>query len=257
MFWSGRVGRRGAIRPVDRARAPGNGAGSRRVSTGVDERGVRWMRRAHTRARASTHRPPPRGQFTASRETGTRLNRGLTNQRLAKGRLRQARLSRLRVVSGARRGGSREQAEDSLQNFKVGIVSHLLPRPDAVLLHGVAERLLLLIVPVPSERHYFVLSRVYYTRLRRRTRASVAGNDARDVRGLSSGSTVEATVSASRPDRQWAFPPFGRRTPRVFNCRTRAGAKRPHGSISSIDFHRRIIGVSTLANWSEDNCNSH
>ena len=158
MFWSGRVGRRGAIRPVDRARAPGNGAGSRRVSTGVDERGVRWMRRAHTRARTSTHRPPPRGQFTASRETGTRLNRGLTNQRLRKGRLRQARLSRLRVVSAARRGGSREQAEDSLQNFKVGIVSHLLPRPDAVLLHGVAERLLLLIVPVPSERHFEVLS---------------------------------------------------------------------------------------------------
>ena len=178
MFWSGRVGRRGAIRPVDRARAPGNGAGSRRVSTGVDERGVRWMRRAHTRARASTHRPPPRGQFTASRETGTRLNRGLTNQRLRHGRLRQARLSRLRVVSAARRGGSREQAEDSLQNFKVGIVSHLLPRPDAVLLHGVAERLLLLIVPVPSERH-FEVSRLYCTRLRRRTRASVAGNDAR------------------------------------------------------------------------------
>ena len=213
------------------------------------------MRRAHTRARASTHRPPPRGQFTASRETGTRLNRGLTNQRLAKGRLRQARLSRLRVVSGARRGGSREQAEDSLQNFKVGIVSHLLPRPDAVLLHGVAERLLLLIVPVPSERH-FEVSRLYCTRLRRRTRASVAGNDAVDVRGLSRGSTVEATVSASRPDRQWAFPPFGRRTPRVFNCRTRA-ARKGLGSISSIDFHRRIIGVSTLANWSEDNCNSH
>ena len=256
MFWSGRVGRRGAIRPVDRARAPGNGAGSRRVSTGVDERGVRWMRRAHTRARVHPPPAPPRTiQFTASRETGTRLNRGLTNQRLAKGRLRQARLSRLRVVSGARRGGSREQAEDSLQNFKVGIVSHLLPRPDAVLLHGVAERLLLLIVPVPSERH-FEVSRLYYTRLRRRTRASVAGNDARDVRGLSSGSTVEATVSASRPDRQWAFPPFGRRTPRVFNCRTRA-ARKGFGSISSIDFHRRIVGVSTLANWSKNYRDSH
>lgn len=60
MFWSGRVGRRGAIRPVDRARAPGNGAGSRRVSTGVDERGVRWMRRAHTRARVHPPPAPPR-----------------------------------------------------------------------------------------------------------------------------------------------------------------------------------------------------
>ena len=252
MFWSGRVGRRGAIRPVDRARAPGNGAGSRRVSTGVDERGVRWMRRAHTRAR--TH-PPPAPPGTIHRLQGDRhpFEPWIDESAVRKGRLR---LSRLRVVSAARRGGSRAQAGDSLQNFKVGIVSHLLPRPDAVLLHGVAERLLLLIVPVPSERH-FEVSRLYCTRLRRRTRASVAGNDAVDVRGLSRGSTVEATVSASRPDRQWAFPPFGRRTPRVFNCRTRAGAKRPHGSISSIDFHRRIIGVSTLANWSEDNCNSH
>ena len=76
---------RGAIRPVDRARAPGNGAGSRRVSTGVDERGVRWMRRAQTRARVHPPPAPPRTiQFTASRETGTRLNRGLTNQRCEK-----------------------------------------------------------------------------------------------------------------------------------------------------------------------------
>ena len=258
----------GGLDVLERARwsAGGNSAGRPRAGAG-ERRGI--ATRVHGRRRAgrsvdearpyararSTHRPPPRGQFTASRETGTRLNRGLTNQRLRHGRLRQARLSRLRVVSAARRGGSREQAEDSLQNFKVGIVSHLLPRPDAVLLHGVAERLLLLIVPVPSERH-FEVSRLYCTRLRRRTRASVAGNDARDVRGLSSGSTVEATVSASRPDRQWAFPPFGRRTPRVFNCRTRA-ARKGLGSISSIDFHRRIIGVSTLANWSEDHLDCH
>lgn len=69
MFWSGRVGRRGAIRPVDRARAPGNGAGSRRVSTGVDERGVRWMRRAHTRARVH---PPPAPPRTIHRLQGDR-----------------------------------------------------------------------------------------------------------------------------------------------------------------------------------------
>ena len=61
-----------------------------------------------------------------------------------------------------RRGGNAGRARlgpsagDALEHFEVRVVPHLLPRPDAVLLHGVTKRLLLLVVPVPSEWHLAV-----------------------------------------------------------------------------------------------------
>ena len=86
----------GGLDVLERARwsAGGNSAGRPRAGAG-ERRGIatrvhgrrqagRSVDEARPYARASTHRPPPRGQFTASRETGTRLNRGLTNQRCEK-----------------------------------------------------------------------------------------------------------------------------------------------------------------------------
>ena len=40
-----------------------------------------------------------------------------------------------------------------LEDFKIDVMAHLLPRPDAVFLHRVAQCLFLLIVPVPPEGH--------------------------------------------------------------------------------------------------------
>ena len=81
-----------------------------------------------------------------------------------------------------RRGGNAGRARlgpgagDALEHFEVRVVTHLLPRPDAVLLHGVAKRLLLLVVPVPSEWH--LRSSLFVLRLGRlgfhRDRSSLA-----------------------------------------------------------------------------------
>jgi hypothetical protein len=52
---------------------------------------------------------------------------------------------------GGRWGGDRV-ALDALEDFELLVVAHLLPRPDPVLLHRIAERVLFLLVPVASER---------------------------------------------------------------------------------------------------------
>ena len=123
MFWSGRVGRRGAIRPVDRARAPGNGAGSRRVSTGVDERGVRWMRRAHTRARVHTPPAPPR---TIHRLQGDRhpFEPWIDESAVRKGRLRLSRLPPSQRRDVEDRGHRRVTHFRTLKSGSCRIFSH-------------------------------------------------------------------------------------------------------------------------------------
>ena len=102
-----------------------------------------------------------------------------------------------RGVAGRARARSTGHA---LENFEVHVMSHLLPGTYAVLLHGVAQRLLLRGVPVPSEGHLWPLAPRLGLRLgfHRAVRAARCGPGAiRGVRAL--GDPSRKRTDAAHP----------------------------------------------------------
>ena len=121
-------------------------------------------RRAPRRARA-----PPRARIRLAKNVSprktppARRSSRATDSRISsypRSRAFLARRRRERTEGNARRSSAPSRAVPrarsrghALEHFEVHVVSHLLPGADAVLLHGVAQRLLLRGVPVPSEGH--------------------------------------------------------------------------------------------------------
>ena len=155
-------------------------------------------RRAPRRARA-----PPRARIRLAKNVSprktppARRSSRATDSRISsypRSRAFLARRRRERTEGNARRSSAPSRAVPrarsrghALEHFEVHVVSHLLPGADAVLLHGVAQRLLLRGVPVPSEGHLWRLAPRLGLRLgfHRAVRAARCGPGAiREVRAL-------------------------------------------------------------------------
>ena len=143
-------------------------------------------------------RAPPRARIRSRKNVDSRVRRPGRATRESRVIRVRARSSRVGGVKGrretrgarARRRGAVPRARSrghALEHFEVHVVSHLLPGADAVLLHGVAQRLLLRGVPVPSEGHLRRLAPRLGLRLgfHRAVRAARCGPGAiREVRAL-------------------------------------------------------------------------
>lgn len=115
-----------------------------------------------------------------------------------------------RGVAGRARARS---AGHALEHFEVHVVSHLLPGADAVLLHGVAQRLLLRGVPVPSEGHLRRLAPRLGLRLgfHRAVRAARCGPGAiQRVRAQSATPLESERTRPTRSPRRELLPPAAR-----------------------------------------------
>ena len=124
-----------------------------------------------------------------------------------------------RGVAGRARARS---AGHALEHFEVHVVSHLLPGADAVLLHGVAQRLLLRGVPVPSEGHLRRLAPRLGLRLgfHRAVRAARCGPGA--IQRVRAQSATPLESERTRPTRSPAAA--------LASCRARGNERRSRGA---------------------------